>query len=83
MGGSINGSTRRDSNIPLDVDVNELYEDVAQELLRGARSADKKAIICQEKIVFWKSMMLQIEEMAEMSNSGQDKTSVYIEPDDN
>jgi len=81
LGGSINGSSR--SNFPLDVDVSELYEDVAQELLRGAKSADKKAIICQEKIVFWKSMMLQIEEMAEMSNSGQDKTSVYIEPDDN
>jgi hypothetical protein len=91
-GGGGEGSSslsRRHSTVPSDVDVALLHEDLAQELLRQAKGADRKAMLCQEKIVYWRAMMLRVEEQAEDASGGTSRAStsprssaVYVSGDE-
>jgi len=75
-GGGVGGSLSRRHSLPNDVDISLLHEDLAQELLRQAKGVDRKAMLCQEKIVYWRAMMLRVEEQAEdASGSGTSRAS--------
>lgn len=71
------GVRRRRSTVPQGVDLFALHDDLAQEILQLARGSDKKAMMCQEKIVFWKSMMLKLEEMVDGSGNTGSHTGSY------
>lgn len=72
--------------LPSDVNMNLLHEDVAQELLRKAKSVDLKAKLCQEQIVYWRTQMLRVEELAEHNSDGTSRvtsySSVYVTNDE-
>ena len=79
------GASRRRGSVPAGVDLTELHDDLAQELLRSARGADRKAMLCQEMVLFWRTQMLKVEENANSSSDGSKTTAastVYVSNDE-